>query len=70
MNTFEKYNKENPLLICKCGRKFRKFGLNKNGEKREYTRCMTCFMEDFEEQTGKYKEGYASQKDFDEANEK
>ena len=61
--------KNNPLLVCDCGRKFRKYGWNRNGEKREYKRCMTCFMEDFAEQTDKYKEGYASQKDYDESNE-
>jgi hypothetical protein len=58
----------NPQLTCECGRKFRKYGFNRAGEKRTYTRCMNCYLEDLSEQTGKYKEGYASQKDYDEAN--
>jgi hypothetical protein len=57
--------KNNPLIVCKCGRKFRKFGYNRKGEKRTYTRCMNCYQEDFAEQASKYKEGYASQKDAD-----
>lgn len=60
----------NPILICKCGRHFRKFGTDRHGNKREYSECMTCHIENFAEQTGKYKEGYASQKDFDESQEK
>ena len=61
--------KENPIIVCKCGRKFRKYGIDRHGNNREYTQCMTCFQEDFVEQTSKYKEGYASQKDYDESNE-
>ena len=63
------YNKDNPLLICECGRKFRKYGFNRAGEQRTYTGCMNCFMEDLAEQTSKYKEGYASMKDATESDD-
>ena len=45
---------ENKLLVCACGRKFRKYGINRNGEKREYSKCMTCFQEDFKKQVRPY----------------
>jgi hypothetical protein len=64
--------KDNPRILCPVCKEhtFRRFGIDRHGNNREYKMCMTCKIENFEEQTSKYKEGYASQKDFDEANEK
>jgi hypothetical protein len=56
-------NKDNPLIVCKCGRKFRQHGIDRNGNKRTYTQCMTCFQEDLKKQT----EGFASVKDATES---
>lgn len=41
------YFKDNPQLVCKCGRKFRKFGIDKKGNNREYTQCMQCTIDDW-----------------------
>lgn len=38
---------DNPLLVCKCGRKFRKRGIDRNGKERTYTQCMNCTIEDW-----------------------
>lgn len=43
--------KENKLLTCKCGRKFRQHDWS---GKKTYTQCMKCHIENFEAQTKKY----------------
>ena len=48
------YDKTNPLIVCKCGRKFRQHGYDRNGNYRIYTQCMTCTQEDFKKQTKTY----------------
>lgn len=62
-------------LVCKCGAKFDEYNWDKS---RHYTMCWKCWStqparitdyEKNEEDADKYREGYASQKDFDEANE-
>ncbi len=64
------YFKDNPRILCPVCKEhtFRVHGINKNGEERTYKMCMDCAIENFNEQTSKYKEGYASQKDHDESN--
>ena len=64
------FRKENPILLCPVckERKFRKYGIDRHGNNREYKICMVCHMENLEENIAKYKEGYASQKDYDESN--
>lgn len=47
-------NEDNPILICKCGRKFRKHGYDRKGNYRTYTRCMTCTIEDLKKTTKRY----------------
>ena len=47
--------KENKLITCKCGRKFRQHGIDRNGNKRTYTQCMICTQEDFKKQTSTFK---------------
>jgi len=61
MQTFEQYNKDNPVIICECGAKFRKFGVDRNGNERTYTECMDCHMENLANQTAKYKENTESE---------
>lgn len=39
--------KENKLLSCKCGRKFREHDWS---GKKTYTQCWKCFIEDFDAQ--------------------
>lgn len=41
------YFKDNPSIVCKCGGKFRKFGTDRFGKKREYTQCMNCTISDY-----------------------
>lgn len=53
-NDLENYEEQNPLLTCKCGRKFRQHGIDRNGNKRTYTKCMNCFQEDFKKQVSAY----------------
>ena len=48
--------KDNPVLLCPVckERKFRKYGIDRHGNRREYTQCMDCTIEDFNKQTKKY----------------
>jgi len=46
--------KENKLITCKCGRKFRQYGIDRKGNNREYTECMNCHIENIYKQTDKY----------------
>ena len=48
------YDKVNPTLICACGRTFRKYGYNKEGVRKEYKECFTCYSENFKKTTKKY----------------
>ena len=39
------YFKDNPSLVCKCGRKYRAKGFDRNGNERTYTQCGICTKE-------------------------
>ena len=42
---------KNPIVICKCGGKFRKHDWS---GKKTYTQCFSCYKKNFELQTKKY----------------
>ena len=57
----------NPIMVCECGRKYRQFGIGRNGEKRTYTECMQCHIDNYMARMAESKTGYASTKDATES---
>ena len=57
------YFDDNPLLDCKCGRKFRKHGIGRNGDRTTFYECMQCHQDNYMARMAEKKEGYASTKD-------